>query len=144
MRFASSVQVVASPLIKEIDKRLGFLIDAGLGYLTLSRPIATLSGGELQRIRLAGQLGSGLSGVTYVLDEPTVGLHPRDTARLLKILRDLVNAGNSVLVVEHDADVIAAADWVIDMGPGAGRAGGTIVAQGTPEAILKDPHTFIK
>lgn len=142
MRFASSVQVVASPLIKEIDKRLGFLIDAGLGYLTLSRPIATLSGGELQRIRLAGQLGSGLSGVTYVLDEPTVGLHPRDTARLLKILRDLVNAGNSVLVVEHDADVIAAADWVIDMGPGAGRAGGTIVAQGMPEAILKDPHSL--
>ena len=138
----ASARAISQTLLKEIDKRLGFLIDAGLGYLTLSRPVATLSGGELQRIRLAGQLGSGLSGVTYVLDEPTVGLHPRDTARLIQILRDLVRAGNSVLVVEHDADVIMSADWVIDMGPGAGKNGGCVVASGTPKQILNNPESL--
>ena len=133
---------VSETALAEIDKRLGFLIESGLGYLALERPVATLSGGELQRIRLASQLGSGLSGVTYVLDEPTVGLHPRDTARLVKILRELVRAGNSVLAVEHDADFIAASDWIVDMGPKAGSEGGEVIAEGTPEEIKRNPASL--
>ena len=133
---------ISETALAEIDKRLGFLIESGLGYLALERPVATLSGGELQRIRLASQLGSGLSGVTYVLDEPTVGLHPRDTARLVKILRELVRAGNSVLAVEHDADFIESSDWIVDMGPKAGNAGGEITAEGTPEEIKKNPASL--
>ncbi len=129
---------VAKVALEEIDRRLTFLIEAGLGYLSLDRSVSTLSGGELQRIRLAGQLSNGLSGVTYVLDEPTVGLHPRDTQNLIGVLRQLVHAGNSVLVVEHDADVISIADWVIDMGPGAGGQGGSVVACGTPEELKEN------
>lgn len=128
---------VAKGLIEEIQKRLGFLIDVGLGYLTLSRPTNTLSGGEIQRIRLACQIGSGLSGVTYVLDEPTIGLHPKDTEKLVLSLRKLVDIGNTVVVVEHDASVMQQADYIIDMGPGAGELGGTVVAAGTPKEIQK-------
>ena len=112
--------------------RLGFLIDVGLDYLTLDRSAQTLSGGEGQRIRLATQIGAALVGVLYVLDEPSVGLHARDNARLLEALRRLVDIGNSVLVVEHDREAILAADHVVDMGPGAGVHGGHIVAEGTP------------
>lgn len=137
LEFDENARLIGSMALEEIDRRLGFLTDAGLGYLTLDRPVATLSDGELQRIRLAGQLGSGLSGVTYVLDEPTVGLHPRDTVRLVRMLKQLVNAGNTVIAVEHDADFMKAADWIVDMGPGAGSVGGTVVASGTPEE-LKD------
>ncbi len=138
LEFDENARLIGSMALEEIDRRLGFLIDAGLGYLTLDRPVATLSGGELQRIRLAGQLGSGLSGVTYVLDEPTVGLHPRDTARLVKMLEQLVAAGNTVIAVEHDADFMKSADWIVDMGPGAGSEGGTVVASGAPEDLKQN------
>ncbi len=121
--------------------RLGFLIDVGLDYLTLDRSAQTLSGGEGQRIRLATQIGSALVGVLYVLDEPSVGLHARDNARLLDALRRLVDLGNTVLVVEHDRDAILAADHVVDMGPGAGIHGGRVVAEGTPDEICKNPNS---
>src|SRR6202007_698347 len=111
---------------------LGFLRDVGLDYLSLDRPAATLSGGEGQRLRLATQIGSSLVGVLYILDEPSIGLHPRDNERLLAILRRLRDLGNTVVVVEHDRDTILAADHVVDLGPGAGENGGRIVAQGTP------------
>ena len=117
-------------ILKEIRDRLTFLVDVGLDYLTLSRNSGTLSGGESQRIRLASQIGSGLTGVLYVLDEPSIGLHQRDNDRLLDTLRRLRNLGNSVIVVEHDEDAILAADYVVDVGPGAGIHGGKIVAQG--------------
>jgi excinuclease ABC subunit A len=125
--------------LQEVALRLGFLRRVGLGYLALDRAAFSLSGGEMQRVRLAGQLGSGLTGVLYVLDEPTIGLHPRDTGRLLQALKDLVAQGCSVLVVEHDADVIRAADHVIDVGPVGGHHGGRILAQGSPRALLRDP-----
>jgi excinuclease ABC subunit A len=125
--------------LREILARLKFLQRVGLGYLALDRAAWTLSGGEMQRVRLAGQLGSGLTGVLYVLDEPTIGLHPRDTGRLLSALRDLVGQGCSVLVVEHDADTIRSADHVIDVGPVGGHEGGHIVAQGPPELLLRNP-----
>jgi excinuclease ABC subunit A len=129
-------RVVADQILGEIRRRLAFLIDVGVGYLTIGRSAATLSGGEAQRIRLAGQVGSGLVGVCYVLDEPTIGLHQRDNKRLIDTLRRLADSGNSVLVVEHDEDTIRAADHVIDIGPGAGSAGGRLVAQGSLEQIL--------
>ncbi len=132
---------VAEAPLAELRRRLAFLERVGLGYLGLDRAADTLSGGEMQRVRLAAQLGSGLTGVLYVLDEPTIGLHPRDTNRLLSSLRELVDKGNSVIVVEHDADTIRAADHVIDVGPGGGRLGGKVVAQGTPRALAKDPHS---
>ncbi len=132
---------IAEPLIRAVADRLGFLIDVGLGYLSLDRSARTLSGGEGQRIRLATQIGASLIGVLYVLDEPSVGLHARDNERLLTALRRLVDKGNSVLVVEHDREAILAADYVVDMGPGAGSLGGKIVAQGTPQALAKDPHS---
>ena len=119
----------------EIQDRLSFLDDVGVGYLTLDRSSATLSGGESQRIRLATQIGSKLMGVLYVLDEPSIGLHQRDNARLLATLQGMRDLGNSVLVVEHDEETIRAADWVIDLGPGAGVHGGEVVAQGTPKQI---------
>ena len=125
--------------LREAAARLRFLERVGLAYLGLDRAAASLSGGELQRVRLAAQLGSGLTGVLYVLDEPTIGLHPRDTGRLLSALRELCNQGCSVLVVEHDADTIRAADHVIDVGPQGGQGGGHIVAQGSPSALLADP-----
>ncbi len=131
-------QDIAKLVLKEIEERLRFMLEVGLGYLSLSRPTATLSGGEGQRIRLATQIGAGLTGVLYVLDEPSIGLHQRDHAKLLKSLRRLTDSGNSVIVVEHDADTIEQADHVIDMGPGAGRNGGRIIAAGTPAEIAAD------
>ncbi|MDT5133095.1 MAG: excinuclease subunit, partial [Mycobacterium sp.] len=130
-------QAIAGQVLKEIQSRLGFLLDVGLEYLSLSRAAATLSGGEAQRIRLATQIGSGLVGVAYILDEPTAGLHPSDTARLIESLADLRDRGNSVIVVEHDEATIRAADWLVDLGPGAGPDGGLIVAQGTPARLIE-------
>ena len=124
---------IAVRILKEIRERLQFLVDVGLDYLTLSRAAGTLSGGESQRIRLASQIGSGLTGVLYVLDEPSIGLHQRDNARLLETLKHLRDIGNTVIVVEHDEDAILTADYVVDIGPGAGIHGGHIVAQGTPD-----------
>jgi excinuclease ABC subunit A len=122
----------------EVMRRLTSLRDAGLDYLTLDRPAASLSGGEAQRVRLASQLRSGLTGITYVLDEPTIGLHPRDTSRLIALLRGLRDAGNTILVVEHDIDVIAAADHILEIGPGAGDLGGQLIAHGPPAIIARD------
>ncbi|WP_174278884.1 excinuclease ABC subunit UvrA [Sphingomonas bacterium] len=133
---------IARAILKEIDERLGFLNNVGLDYLNLDRTSGTLSGGESQRIRLASQIGSGLSGVLYVLDEPSIGLHQRDNDMLLKTLRRLRDLGNTVLVVEHDEDAIRTADYVIDMGPGAGVHGGAIVAQGTFEQVLANPDSI--
>jgi len=127
---------VADKIVKEIANRIEFLVNVGLDYLSLERSAETLSGGEAQRIRLASQIGSGLTGVMYVLDEPSIGLHQRDNARLIQTLKRLRDLGNSVIVVEHDEEAIRAADYVVDMGPGAGEAGGHIVAEGPPEAIL--------
>jgi len=133
---------IASRVLKEINERLGFLNNVGLEYLNLSRTSGTLSGGESQRIRLASQIGSGLTGVLYVLDEPSIGLHQRDNSRLLKTLSNLRDMGNSVLVVEHDEEAILTADHVIDMGPGAGSHGGEIVAQGTPKKIMSSKKSL--
>ena len=128
--------VVAAELIKEISNRLRFLLDVGLGYLTLDRPGPSLSGGESQRIRLASQMGSELTGVIYILDEPSIGLHQRDNARLLATLKRLRDLGNSVIVVEHDEETMEEADWIVDFGPGAGELGGEIVAEGTPRKVM--------
>jgi excinuclease ABC subunit A len=133
---------VARPILRGLAKRLEFLGEVGLGYLSLDRSADTLSGGEAQRLRLAAQLGAGLTGVLYVLDEPTIGLHPRDSAKLIKALHVLRDAGNTVLVVEHDERVIRAADRVLDLGPGAGREGGHLVAEGTPEEIAANPASL--
>jgi len=130
---------IATPVLREIRDRIGFLERMGLGYLTQDRTAATLSGGEAQRIRLAAQLGSNLHGVCYVLDEPTIGLHTRDNVRLLEALQALRDRGNSLVVVEHDTDTIRRADRIIDLGPGGGRRGGRIVAEGTPAELLRDP-----
>ena len=129
-------QMIAERILKEIQARLGFLVDVGLDYLTLQRSAATLSGGEAQRIRLATQIGSRLMGVLYVLDEPSIGLHPRDNSRLLHTLEGLRDLGNTVLVVEHDEDTIRTADWIVDLGPGAGEHGGEVVENGPLEQIL--------
>lgn len=133
---------IAKAILKEIRERLGFLVNVGLNYLTLSRNAGTLSGGESQRIRLASQIGSGLTGVLYVLDEPSIGLHQRDNDRLLTTLKNLRDAGNTVLVVEHDEDAIREADYVFDMGPGAGVHGGFVVSHGTPEQVAADPNSL--
>jgi excinuclease ABC subunit A len=133
---------IAARVLKEIRERLSFLLDVGLNYLTLARASGTLSGGESQRIRLASQIGSGLTGVLYVLDEPSIGLHQRDNARLLETLKRLRDLGNTVIVVEHDEDAIRLADFVLDIGPGAGMHGGHIVAQGTPADIMKNPNSL--
>jgi len=133
---------IARPILKEIRERLGFLVNVGLDYLTLARNAGTLSGGESQRIRLASQIGSGLTGVLYVLDEPSIGLHQRDNDRLLATLKNLRDQGNTVLVVEHDEEAIREADFVLDIGPGAGVHGGRIVAQGTPAEIAADPASL--
>ena len=133
---------IARRILREINDRLGFLMDVGLDYLTLSRGSGTLSGGESQRIRLASQIGSGLTGVLYVLDEPSIGLHQRDNDRLLATLKRLRDIGNSVVVVEHDEDAIRTADYLIDMGPGAGIHGGQIVAEGTPEQVMAHPDSL--
>lgn len=135
-------QTIAEKILKEITERLSFLINVGLNYLNLSRSADTLSGGEAQRIRLASQIGSGLTGVMYVLDEPSIGLHQRDNDRLLVTLKRLRDLGNSVIVVEHDEDAIRAADFVVDMGPGAGEHGGQILVAGTPEEVIKHPDSI--
>ena len=141
-RLTSKQNEIAVRVLKEIRERLKFLVDVGLEYLTLARASGTLSGGESQRIRLASQIGSGLTGVLYVLDEPSIGLHQRDNARLLETLRRLRDLGNTVIVVEHDEDAIRAADYVVDVGPGAGVHGGQIIAQGTPDDIMASPHSL--
>ncbi len=133
---------ISRPILKEIGDRLGFLLSVGLGYLTLDRPAMTLSGGEAQRIRLASQIGSGLSGVLYVLDEPSIGLHQRDNQKLIDTLKRLRDLGNSVIVVEHDADMMKQSDWLVDFGPGAGETGGQIISQGTPTHVMKDPNSL--
>ncbi len=135
-------RAISDRILKEIISRLGFLVDVGLDYLTLHRSASTLSGGEAQRIRLATQVGSRLVGVLYVLDEPSIGLHPRDNDRLLNTLRGLRDLGNTVLVVEHDDETIRTADWVIDLGPAAGAHGGQIIAEGTPQDIIKHPKSL--
>ena len=133
-------QTIAFEIIREIRNRIQFLLDVGIGYLTLNRSARSLSGGESQRIRLATQIGSQLVGVLYILDEPSIGLHQHDNLRLIHALKNLRDAGNSVIVVEHDQETIMAADHVIDIGPGAGVHGGRIVAQGTPEDVMKSGH----
>lgn len=136
-RISAKQNIIAREIVKEIRERLQFLLDVGLTYLTLNRPTRTLSGGESQRIRLATQIGSQLQGITYVLDEPSIGLHQRDNHRLITALQNLRDIGNSVIVVEHDKDIMMAADHLIDVGPKAGYHGGRIMAQGTPQAVLK-------
>lgn len=136
---SSQHQIIAKDVLKEISHRLQFLLDVGLEYLSLSRPSRSLSGGESQRIRLATQISSNLTGVLYILDEPSIGLHQRDNQRLIKSLQDLRDKGNSIIVVEHDYDMITSADYIIDMGPGAGRKGGDIVGAGTPEQLKSCP-----
>ena len=133
---------IARAILKEIRERLGFLNNVGLEYLTLSRNSGTLSGGESQRIRLASQIGSGLTGVLYVLDEPSIGLHQRDNDRLLLTLKNLRDQGNTVIVVEHDEEAIREADYVFDIGPGAGVHGGQIVAKGTPDEIADNANSI--
>ena len=135
-------RLIAAQILKEIDSRLGFLCDVGLGYLTLSRGAGTLSGGEAQRIRQATQIGSALMGVMYILDEPSIGLHQRDNARLIETLRRMRDLGNTVIVVEHDEETMLAADWIVDVGPGAGLHGGYIVAEGTPDDIRACPESL--
>ena len=142
LEFTEAQQMIAARLLKEIRSRLEFLINVGLDYLTMSRATATLSGGEAQRIRLATQIGSGLVGVAYILDEPSIGLHQRDNSKLINTLMRLRDIGNTVLVVEHDEDTMLAADQVIDIGPGAGSHGGEVVAQGTAEEIMQVPESI--
>src|SRR4029077_20802311 len=133
---------IARQILKEIRERLRFLVDVGLDYLTVSRTAATISGGEAQRIRLATRIGSQLTGVLYVLDEPSIGLHQRDNARLIRTLEKMRDLGNTLLVVEHDDETMLAADWIIDLGPGAGEHGGMIMAEGTPKQIMKNPKSL--
>ena len=142
LKLTEREQIIASQVLKEIRTRLQFLLDVGLDYLTLSRSSGTLSGGEAQRIRLATQIGSGLTGVLYILDEPSIGLHQRDNDRLIKTLHNLRDLGNTVIVVEHDTDTMYAADHIIDIGPKAGVHGGQLVAQGTVEDIIKSPESI--
>src|SRR6185295_18864516 len=134
----SATKIADQPL-KEVKNRLSFLDDVGLGYLELGRAANTLSGGEAQRIRLATQIGNRLTGVIYVLDEPTIGLHQRDNERLLATLAGLRDLGNTIVVVEHDRETMERADWIVDLGPGAGKKGGEVVFAGTPEDLLRAP-----
>ncbi|MEI9919545.1 MAG: excinuclease ABC subunit UvrA [Bacteroidota bacterium] len=136
-RISEKQRIIATEILKEIRKRIGFLLDVGLDYLHLNRPIRTLSGGESQRIRLATQIGTQLVGVLYILDEPSIGLHARDNVKLIKALKDLRDLGNSVIVVEHDKDMMLESDYILDIGPGAGRHGGNVVAEGAPKDFLK-------
>ena len=133
---------IARQVVKEIASRLGFLVDVGLDYLTIDRTSQTLSGGEAQRIRLATQIGAGLMGVLYILDEPSIGLHQKDNAKLIATLTRLRDLGNTVLVVEHDEETIRTADWVIDIGPGAGEHGGEVIANGPLEVLLAEPRSI--
>ncbi len=143
-RINEKQRIIATEILKEIRKRIGFLLDVGLEYLNLDRPLRTLSGGEAQRIRLATQIGTQLVGVLYILDEPSIGLHARDNVKLIKALKDLRDLGNSVVVVEHDKEMMLESDYIIDVGPGAGRHGGQIVAAGVPESFLKNKSTTSK
>ncbi len=140
-RLSDKQNVIATEVLKEIRKRIGFLLDVGLDYLSLDRPLKTLSGGEAQRIRLATQIGTQLVGVLYILDEPSIGLHARDNVKLIKALKDLRDLGNSVVVVEHDKDMMLECDYIIDIGPGAGRHGGQVVSEGDPKSFLKNNST---
>lgn len=140
-RLSEKQRIIAAEVLKEIRKRIGFLLDVGLDYLHLNRPLRTLSGGEAQRIRLATQIGTQLVGVLYILDEPSIGLHARDNVKLIKALKDLRDLGNSVIVVEHDKEMMLESDYIIDIGPGAGRHGGTVVAEGDPQSFLKNKST---
>ena len=142
LQLTGNQQIIAAQILKEIHARLGFLQSVGLSYLTLSRASGTLSGGESQRIRLATQIGSSLMGVLYILDEPSIGLHQRDNDKLLATLQRLRDLGNTLIVVEHDEDTMRAADWLIDIGPGAGALGGRVVAAGTPEQVMADPNSL--
>ncbi len=141
-RITAEEQYIAAPIITDLRERLRRLLDVGVEYLTLDRDSPTLSGGEAQRLRLATLLGSGLTGVLYVLDEPTIGLHPRDISRLIAVLRQLRDLGNTVLVIEHDPEVLRAADYLVDMGPGAGKNGGQVVAAGTPTEVMSVPESL--
>ena len=142
MKLTTQQELIGSQILKEIRARVGFLIDVGLDYLSLSRATGTLSGGEAQRIRLATQIGSGLVGVCYILDEPSIGLHQRDNDKLLATLKNLRDLGNTLIVVEHDEDTMRAADYIVDVGPGAGSHGGQIVASGTVEEIMNTPESI--
>ena len=141
LSLAGAKQEIAQRIVREIEARLSFLNNVGLNICRWTAA-PTISGGEAQRIRLASQIGSGLTGVMYVLDEPSIGLHQRDNDRLIGTLQHLRDLGNSVIVVEHDEDMIRMADWVVDMGPGAGEHGGQVVAQGDPEAVQRDPASL--
>jgi len=143
-RMSERQNVIGREVLKEIRKRIGFLTGIGLEYLTLNRPLKTLSGGEAQRIRLATQIGTQLTNVLYIMDEPSIGLHQRDNVKLIQALKDLRDLGNSILVVEHDKDMMLESDYIVDIGPGAGRHGGSIVGQGTPEEFLKNNSTTAK
>jgi excinuclease ABC subunit A len=143
-KITKNQNIIAKDILKELEDRIGFLLNVGLNYLSLDRPTGSLSGGESQRIRLATQIGSQLQGITYILDEPSIGLHQRDNQRLIKALRNLADIGNTVIVVEHDKDIMLASDYILDLGPKAGEHGGEIVAQGTPAAFLKQNTTTAK
>jgi len=142
LKLTEKERAIANLILKEINNRLGFLVNVGLDYLTLSRAAGTLSGGEAQRIRLATQIGSSLMGVLYILDEPSIGLHQRDNDRLIRTLQHMRDLGNTLIVVEHDEDTMRAADWLIDIGPGAGIHGGTVVAEGTPEEVMANEKSI--
>ena len=142
MKLTAQQELIGSQILKEIRARISFLIDVGLDYLSLSRATGTLSGGEAQRIRLATQIGSGLVGVAYILDEPSIGLHQRDNDKLLGALKNLKDLGNTLIVVEHDEDTMLAADYIVDIGPGAGSHGGEVVACGTAQEIMKNPKSL--
>ncbi|MCA1293935.1 excinuclease ABC subunit UvrA [Paenibacillus sp. alder61] len=142
LELSEKEKAIAHMILKEINSRLGFLVNVGLDYLTLSRAAGTLSGGEAQRIRLATQIGSSLMGVLYILDEPSIGLHQRDNDRLISTLAHMRDLGNTLIVVEHDEDTMMAADYIIDIGPGAGKHGGQVIAQGTPQEVMADPNSL--
>ena len=142
LELSETQKIIGKQVLKEIRARVGFLMDVGLDYLTLSRATASLSGGEAQRIRLATQIGSGLVGVCYILDEPSIGLHQRDNDKLLSTLKHLRDLGNTLIVVEHDEDTMYAADYIVDIGPGAGSNGGEVVATGTAQEIMAIPESI--
>ena len=142
LKLTEQQELIGKQILKEIRARVGFLAEVGLDYLSLSRATATLSGGEAQRIRLATQIGSGLVGVAYILDEPSIGLHQRDNDKLLRALMRLRDLGNSLIVVEHDEDTMRAADCVVDIGPGAGEHSGKLVEIGTAETLMKNPDSI--
>jgi excinuclease ABC subunit A len=141
LKLSSKENLVGEKILKQINGRLSYLVRVGTGYLSLSRTARTLSGGEAQRIRLATQVGSSLIGVLYVMDEPSIGLHPRDHARMLEIIRELRDRGNTILLVEHDEETMLSADYLIDLGPGAGKLGGALMAEGTPQQVMQNPNS---